>query len=314
MQADSIFLSGTSTDGKYPSRFTTRTNGSNSAGNLTIKSDRLTIGDGATITASSTGTGNAGNLNIASDLIQLTNRSSIVAESTSGQGGNIDLKSQNLSLENNSRISTTAGIAGTGGSGGNITINTSTLVSLGNSKITAEAFRGNGGNIQIATQGLFLSPDTVFSASSQFGIDGVVNTQILGFDVTHSLTPLNNNLITPEQVIAGSCLARRNSQQGSFVVTGSGGLPISPYSNIESWGDSTQSQPQSNKPTQPVDSAQAEAAPKKWQPGDPIVEAQTLIVTADGRGLLRTAQQAQLADPKSLVCSAEQAELPTKRK
>ncbi len=54
--------------------------------------------------------------------------------------------------------------------------------------------------------------------------------------------------------------------------------------------------------------------PKKWQPGDPIVEAQTLIITADGRGLLTTAKQAQLADPKSLVCSTEQAESPTKRK
>jgi len=312
IQADSIILNGTSTDGKSPSRVTTRTNGSNDAGNLTIESNHLTIGNGATITASSTGTGNAGNLNISSDSIQLTNKSSIVTESNSGQGGNINLQAQNLFLRGNSRISATAGNRG---DGGNIIINTNTLVGLENSNITARAFEGNGGNIQISTQGLFLSPDSIISANSERGVNGVVDTQILGFDVTNSITPLNNNFVTPEQVVAGSCLARRNSQQGSFVVTGSGGLPINPYSNIESWDNSTQGQSQSNNLTplekpSPVNNAQAEVTPKKWQPGDPIVEAQTLIITADGRGLLRTAQQARLADPKSLICSTEQADLP----
>ncbi len=132
---DMIILSGTSTDGKNPSRLTTRTNSSTDAGNLTIQSERLIVKDGATVTASSTGSGNAGNLDIDARSVQLTSLSSILTESNSGSGGDIDLKSQNLSLQTNSRISTTAGITGSGGDGGNITIDTGTLVALDNSDI-----------------------------------------------------------------------------------------------------------------------------------------------------------------------------------
>ena len=300
---DAIILSGTSTDGRNPSRLTTRTNGSTDAGDLTIQSDQLIVKDGATVTASSTGTGNAGNLDINARSIQLTNSSSILTESNSGSGGDIKLMSQNLSLQGNSRISTTAGITGKGGDGGNITINTGTLVALENSDITARAFEGNGGNIQISTQGLFSTSDSEINASSRFGVDGVVQTKVLGFDVSNSLTPLKNNLVTPEQVLRGSCLARRNVQKGSFIVTGSGGLPINPYSGTETWDEpentTYQSSPSLNN-SNPI-----EVTPKKWQPGDPIVEAQTLIVTADGRGLLRTKQQTEIANSESLVCQSE---------
>jgi filamentous hemagglutinin family protein len=301
---DTIILSGTSTDGKNPSRLTTRTNGSTDAGNLTIQSERFIVKDGATVTASSAGTGNAGNLDINARSVQLTSLSSILTESNSGSGGDIDLKSQNLSLHNLSRISTTAGITGSGGDGGNITIDTGTLVTLDNSDITARAFEGNGGNIQISTQGLFSSSDSEIDASSRFGVDGVVQTQVLGFDVSNSLTPLKNDLVTPEQVLEGSCLTRRHFQQGSFVVTGSGGLPINPYSGIERWDEPENTTYQSS--SSPNSSNQIEATPKKWQPGDPIVEAQTLIVTADGRGLLRTGQQAEVANSEALICKTEQ--------
>ena len=280
------------------------------SGNVKITTNKLTVTDGGLISVNNQGTGNAGDTEVFAHSIFLDNNGGITAATSSGQGGKVFIQSEQLQL-NNSNVTTTAGNRG---NGGNIVINTDTLVGLENSNITAQAFEGNGGNIRINTQGLFLSSDSIISASSERGVNGVVDTQILGFDVTHSLIPLNNNLITPEQVIAGSCLARRNSQQGSFVVTGSGGLPISPYSNIESWDNSIQGQSQSNNPTPPEKPSPVDVAvtPKSWQPGDPIVEAQTLIITADGRGLLTTTKQAQLADPKSLICAAEQAELPAK--
>ena len=37
------------------------------------------------------------------------------------------------------------------------------------------------------------------------------------------------NFASPDSVVAGSCLARRNFERGSFTVTGTGGLPSSSY-------------------------------------------------------------------------------------
>jgi filamentous hemagglutinin family protein len=300
-----VELSGTSAKNQFGSNLAARTLGIGDAGSLKIKIDFLTLRDKAEVTVSSEGLGRAGSLNIEARSVQLNTSGKLVSETTSGQGGNISLKTQNLLIQNNSQISSNAGTLGTGGDGGNIIINTDTLVALENSKITARAFEGNGGNIQISTQGLFLSPDSEINASSRFGVDGVVQTQVLGFDIGNSLTPLKNNLVTPEQVIKGSCLARRNAQQGSFVVTGSGGLPINPYSGTETWDEPENTTYQSSSSLN--NSNPIEVTPKKWQPGDPIVEAQTLIVTADGRGLLRTRQQTEIANSESLVCRTEQA-------
>ena len=54
------------------------------------------------------------------------------------------------------------------------------LVALENSDIIANAVRGDGGNIQINTQGILgtalresLTPESDITASSQFGVSGV---------------------------------------------------------------------------------------------------------------------------------------------
>ena len=127
--------------------------------------------------------------------------------------------------------------------------------------------------------------------------------QVLGFALSNSLTPLKNNQVTPEPVLKGSYLARRNVQQGSFMIMGSGGLPISPYSGTETWDqpeNTTYQNLSSLNNSNPI-----EVTPKKWQPGDPIVEVQTLIVIADGRGLLRRGQQTEIANSDSFVCQTE---------
>lgn len=84
------------------------------------------------------------------------------------------------------------------------------IVGLENSNITANAFEGRGGNIQISTQGLFLSPDSQITASSERGIDGVVEIRTPDLELQNSLTQLASNFISADRVVAGSCLARRN--------------------------------------------------------------------------------------------------------
>ncbi|OWY62730.1 hypothetical protein B7486_56870, partial [cyanobacterium TDX16] len=112
------------------------------------------------------GRGGGGVVRIEADSINLDNTGNITAATASGEGGDIFLNSRNLQLRNGSSISATAGLAGGGGNGGNIIIDTDSLAAVNRSSITTNAFTGRGGNIQITTQGIFQSPDSIFDASS----------------------------------------------------------------------------------------------------------------------------------------------------
>lgn len=279
------------------------------SGDVTIDTKNLSIRDGGLVSVKNDGESDAGILKINVDKITLENKGQISAVTTSGEGGDINIQSQNLLLRNSSGISTTAGTTGGSGNGGDININTGTLTALGDSDITANAFEGRGGNIQVTTQGLFRSPDSTISASSKLGINGTVSIQTLGLDVRNTITPLQNNLISPEQIIAGSCLARRNAERSSFVITGSGGLPVNPYSEIEEWETPSQSQSTLLDSVQPEGNSQGmrspliTPSPKKWELGDPIVEAQGIVRLSDGRVLLDTKPQ-NLANAESLICKS----------
>lgn len=272
------------------------------AGSVRINSKFLSFNDGGTIDVRNAGLGNAGSLQITADNLNL-NRGSISAATASGEGGNIFLNSQNLQLRGNSTITATAG--GTG-NGGNITIDTGTLTALEGSKIIADAVQGRGGNIQIRTQGLFRSPGSIFSASSQFGVDGTVDIQTLGIEPEDAIVPLATAFIPTEQAIASSCLERRNRNQGTFVVTGSGGLPESPYTGIQEF-------PTSSSLPLVSDSSGARsistpeqnlvAAATAWTPGKPIVEAQAITYTPNGRVLLGMSPESAPPTPlEKLVC------------
>lgn len=253
--------------------------------------------------------------------INLDNQGGITADTASGEGGNIFLDTRNLQLRHNSPITATA--RGGRGSGGNIIIDADTLVALEDSDITADAFGGPGGTIRINTQGIFgtapRSKDTpesdITASSGNPGVDGTIEINALDFDARNTLTPLISSFVTTEQVVAGSCLARRNAQQGSFVVTGSGGLPTTPYSGITEWDTLTgvQSQTRSNlsearsqqQTSQLLSQDVYQDYTTNWKPGDPIIEAQGIVVTADGRTLLdMKPQQVATANPKILICSA----------
>ncbi|OWY65859.1 hypothetical protein B7486_39820 [cyanobacterium TDX16] len=293
---ESVELIGTTAN---PQRFTglnaqSRSNGN--AGDLRIETGRLSVQDGARVSVSSESSGTAGQLQVQADSIQLDKRAKLTGETVSGEGGNIFLNSRYLQMREGSTISATAGLKGGGGNGGNITIDTKTLTALSGSSITANAFTGRGGNIEITTQGLFRSPDSIFSASSQFGIDGTVDVRTFGLEPDEALVPLNQIFIPTEQVVANSCLARRNKSQDRFVITGSGGLPESPNDSVMpmplfSDRGLEQSLPQRSQ----------SSAPTLWQEGDPVVEATGIVKTKDGRTLLGMAGSS-IPDAQDAIC------------
>jgi filamentous hemagglutinin family protein len=285
-----------------PSTLKAASEGAGNAGDLTITTGKLTVRDGAEVTVSGMAAGAAGNLEVKANSIKLDNSGSLTAETTAGDRGSITLLTRDLQLRHGSAINTNASGAATGG---NITINTDTLVALEDSDITANAVQGQGGNIQINAQGAFLSSDSEITASSQRGINGTVEIRTPDIGIGSSVTQLEANFVAPEQVIAGSCLTRRNAQQGSFTVTGTGGLPRNPYDSIQGEYKVSDVQGLPEVAVQPTASPSPKpqaSTPNPWKQGDPIQEAQGMTVTENGRIIVGTAPQLAAAQAKDLIC------------
>ncbi|NMG09691.1 hypothetical protein DP117_23520 [Brasilonema sp. UFV-L1] len=207
------------------------------AGNLTITTQQLFISDGALITVSSLGKGVAGDLGINASSVRLDN-SEITAQTRSGNGGNLKLNIADLLLmRRNSEISTTAGTAQQPGDGGNITINTPNGFILAvpneNSDITANAYTGIGGNVQINASGIYgtqfrekeNSQTSDITASSRFGSNGTVELNTPDIDLNSAL--INLPSVPVDTQLAQGCNSP-NYAQSSFIITGRGGLPPNP--------------------------------------------------------------------------------------
>ncbi|PPT07308.1 Putative hemagglutinin-related protein [Geitlerinema sp. FC II] len=250
VNADSVFLGGEPPAGAPPSsmsasakieaasvrgRFSLPDVPTGDTSELTINANRLTVTDGTSISVQHEGTGNAGQLQINAGSVQLGDGGTIAASAASGRGGNVVLNVPgSLVLRQGSEISAEAGGRG---DGGNLTVNANTLVTLENSNLVANAFEGRGGNIEIGTQGLFQSPESRITASSQLGVDGVVAVTQPEIDTSSAFVQLSSAPIDPATQVVSACEAAANN---TFVVTGNGGLPPDPTDVLRSqtvWTD-----------------------------------------------------------------------------
>ena len=305
----------------------------------------------STLVASSRGTGNAGNLTINTNKLTLRDGGEITATSTESGGGDININAEDIRLRGGSLISTS--VFDSIGGGGNITINSDTFVALEDSDILANAFDGRGGNITIISPafvadifrkgeatavgrnpgefGRFRGNDRVDISVEAFGNSNSATSGNLTLSSRNldqnSLMPLSNNFISVEEAIADSCLTHRNKQQGSFTVTGTGGLPHTPYdlmngryaltevqglSGEASIIDHQQQKPTTPQPgsgennsSRPTQSLNGRNTPSfnSWKPGDPILEAQGMTRTPDGRIIVGTAPELTAAvKADNLVC------------
>ena len=246
--SDSVQVLGTSANGEASSLLTQSSN-AGAAGDLRIDTKRLIVGDRAQVTVSSQGLGsNAGSLSISAESIELSNQGKLQASTASGLGGNINLQVQDLILmRQNSLISAKADNSG---NGGNITINAPFIVAVPSedSDIIANAFRGQGGNIKITTQGIYgleyrpqLTPKSDINASSEFGINGTVQINTPDVDPSRGLTNLPTEVVDASNQIAQNCPSGGgNVAQNEFIITGRGGLPDNPGETLSSdavWTD-----------------------------------------------------------------------------
>ncbi|NUN64388.1 filamentous hemagglutinin N-terminal domain-containing protein [Pseudanabaena biceps] len=289
VNSDRLEISGLDPSNQLPSAIlaVARQGTTGDGGNINLTSKIINIQNGATVNVANLGIGNAGNLQIVADNLFLNQQSSLLASSILGEGGNISLQiSDRLLLRNNSHIS--ASSQGNGNSG-NIQINSGLLLGVEDSQINANAFGGNGGNILINTQGLFFAPNQI-TASSILGLSGNVAISTLEISPKNTFVSSVDNFVQVDAIVANSCLARRNAMQGSFVVTGSGGLSKSPYdlivaeyaaSEILPLRDSDNSMHEA-KPTSAQVNLSNPNNKKSWEIGDPIVEVKDLARAKNG--------------------------------
>ncbi|MDF5714503.1 MAG: filamentous hemagglutinin N-terminal domain-containing protein [Rhizonema sp. NSF051] len=294
---DSLTLAGSNvnfTSQRFSGIFAnTDPNSTGDGGSIFIDPRQATIRDGARISVNSAGTGNAGNINLFAGTLTLDNGGLISAQTVSSQGGNINLPLGNiLLLRRGSSISTNAGIAQARGDGGNININAPFIVAVPdeNSDITANAYSGRGGRVQINAQGVIgiqnrsqQTPESDITASSTLGVQGVVNIFIPDPNILRdNLTQLPENIIDANTLVANSCIARRHNQSGgTFFVVGNGGLPERP-------GEATLSRYSTGTIRTIPNGGEKATLPsstnsvRPWKNGDPIIAAQGIYRLANG--------------------------------
>lgn len=248
-QGGNINISTDSLDITGGAGITVSTNGQGNAGNIEVDArDQVAIAgtssDGQNISgifAASGSAGRAGDILINTPNLQLDDQGTLNARSAAVDGGNITLNVQDLLLlRRGSSISATAGEVQGAGNGGNITINTlggfAIAIPEENSDITANAFTGRGGNVQVTAQGIFglqfrpqLTPLSDITASSQFGSNGVVFLNTPDIDPNRGLVPLPSGFVDATNLIAQQCTGRGDpAETSAFYIIGRGGIPYRP--------------------------------------------------------------------------------------
>ncbi len=274
--SESVEVSGTSGFGTPSGLFAIATQeATGAAGDLRLETGQLTVRDGAVVSASTLNQKN---------------------------GGNINLQVQDLLLlRRNGEISTSAGTRGAGGDGGNINIDAKLIVAVPfeDSNIIANAFEGNGGNINITTQGIFgiqfreeRRRLNDIDASSEFGVNGIVQINTPEVDPSRGLTNLATDVVDASNQIAQNCAAGGTvaSKQSSFVVTGRGGLPSSPHEMLSIdavWSDfRTSLVTRRSKDSEPVAARAVTPQLATRNPQPAIVEAQGWVINDKGQVVL----------------------------
>jgi len=280
-------------------------------GKINLEAGELIVRDGAQVTVSNQGLGDAGDINIVSPSIELSDSGKLVADAASGQGGNITLQTSNLlKLDDQSRISATAGGTGDGGNikldiddtitlsnssqisaeatedanGGNIDIDTTFITATPNqnSDIIASAKQGTGGKIIIDAEGIFgiqVRPqnDLTNDIDASGGVDGEVIINTPDVDITKGFVENPQNVVEPEQTTTQACAANHEAAaKNGLTIKDKGGVPPEPGLPLNSHNIFINGEinPTSTIP-EPIETSQGKIQP-----------ARGIKVTKDGRVIL----------------------------
>ncbi len=226
--AGTIILTANSLNLDTEALIAAQTFGTGAGGSITIQAETLRLSNNSLISASSEGSGNAGQIQLTiGNKLYLTD-SIIETSAIQADGGNMSINSLGYVYLSNSQISTS--VNESFGNGGNITLQPEFVV-LNQGKIFARAKKGAGGNINILTNGIYnfnmLAISEVISASSEFGLDGIVAIDTPDENSAESLYIMSDNFSDASGLLNTPCGHRIATNLSSFTVKVSEGSPSS---------------------------------------------------------------------------------------
>ncbi|MEO0987348.1 MAG: filamentous hemagglutinin N-terminal domain-containing protein [Cyanobacteria bacterium J06639_14] len=227
-----------------PGLLAVETSGSGPGGNIELTSQNLNIFNGTIFSAATTGPGAAGDItfNIADNFTMQNGELRTI--STQGSGGSIEVFASDIRFSGDSDIRSNV-ISGEG-RGGDITLTANTIILFDDSDILAFSADGIGGNILLDTPVFFgenyqpapqlstLEELEALDGNDQVDVNatGSIATGTIAIPdnsfIENSLNELSGELVSTETLTAGSCIARSSTTEGSFVITGTDGLPQRP--------------------------------------------------------------------------------------
>jgi filamentous hemagglutinin family protein len=214
--------------------------------------------------------GSAGNINLKSNSLTVSNGGSISAATVAGSGGNITLQvDDSISLQDDSLISAAA----TGkANGGNINLDTDFIIASpnGNNDIIASAGKqGTGGKIKIDAESVFgieerRQNDQTNDLDATGGVDGQVIINTPDTDTTQGIIETPEKVVEVERTVTQVC---RNDDSGSvsnsLVVNGKGGVAPEAGSPLSSESLLAAGQVQDQALIQPLQTASGKIMPAR---------------------------------------------------
>ncbi|MEY2833777.1 MAG: hypothetical protein RLZZ574_3036, partial [Cyanobacteriota bacterium] len=218
----------------------------------------------------STGTANNININVRESL--KTNSGNILSSSFKSNAGAIDISAGDIRLRNDSNISSF--VRQGAGSGGNVKLAADSIVAFDDSDIVSFAQSGSGGDITLDTPAFFgesyqdsssianplsLNRNNRADINATGAFNGIITIPDVSF-IQNNLATLPQVFLNTNDLIASSCIARRDRQTGSFTITGNDSLPTPSQSNDSAYPTGT---------VQTIANSNVDDN-RPWQKGDPI--------------------------------------------
>ncbi|MBJ7901686.1 MAG: filamentous hemagglutinin N-terminal domain-containing protein, partial [Cyanobacteria bacterium RI_101] len=239
--SNAISVSGT---GEITTSITSRTQDSGTGGNLTLITGNLAIEKGAQVTAGTFSEGDSGTVFVSADSIRLSGIGTGILTQTEGQGNsnNLTLQTQNLFVENGAVISASTTSSG---QGGNLIIKSSESVELRGSNSSLQAKTegsGNAGNVTVTTpqfiinDGAKASVETT-SEGSPGNITITSDRLLIGTNaqLSATITPTSTNTTGGGSITLNASNLDISGQLGIFAETQgeapAGSLTINPNDN-----------------------------------------------------------------------------------
>jgi large exoprotein involved in heme utilization and adhesion len=200
-------------------------------GRIRLLAPMIELTDGALIASTSSGAGAAGNVELSGGVLEMTAGATLSSNAELSSGGEIDLQFTKQIRLVDSIVSAAAFGVTPDADGGNVTIDPEFFI-LNRSDVLANANAGNGGNIFIRADYLFVDAESLIDASSRTGVDGQVQLESPN-DLTNTVAEIETPSFEGAELVRNACAARALQERSSMVVRRSTARGTRPDSYLE---------------------------------------------------------------------------------